>query len=72
VAGVPRKVQVLTLVTLVTLHCSPSNIAISVSEVDAAGYSPAVPRLRDQSRERFGSAPLRMIGLWMHERRNRF
>ena len=35
--------------TLVTLDCRPFDIARSVSEVDAAVYSPAVLRLRDQS-----------------------
>jgi len=35
--------------TLVTLDCTPFDIATSVSETDAAVYSPAVLRLRDQS-----------------------
>ncbi len=37
--------------TLVTLDCRPFAIAVSVSETDAAVYSPAVLRLRDQSWE---------------------
>ena len=35
-------------VTLVTLDCTPFDIASSVSDVDSAVYSPAVLRLRDQ------------------------
>jgi hypothetical protein len=38
--------------TLVTVDCRPFDIAMSVSEVDAAVYSPAVLRLRSQSWER--------------------
>jgi hypothetical protein len=38
-------------VTLVTLDCRPFDIATSVSEADAAVYSPTVLRLRAQSRE---------------------
>ncbi len=35
--------------TQVTLDCGPFDIATSVSETDAAVYSPAVKRLQDQS-----------------------
>ena len=41
-----RQERVLTDATLVTLDCRPFDIAVSVSETDAAVYSPAVLRLR--------------------------
>jgi hypothetical protein len=42
--------------TLVTLDCTPFDIATSVSEADAAVYSPAVLRLRGQSWESVAEA----------------
>jgi hypothetical protein len=46
--------RVVARLTLVTLDCRPFDIAMSVSETDAAVYSPAVLRLRDQARATIG------------------
>ena len=46
----PRAVPCLTLVTL---KCTPADIAMSVVEHGGLVYSPAVLRLRGQSREQF-------------------
>ena len=48
-----RAGDVVARLTLVTLDCRPFDIAMSVSEVRAAVYSPTVLRLRDQSLVRF-------------------
>ena len=44
----PLRLSAVPYVTLVTLDCTPFDIASSVSDAGSAVYSPAVLRLRDQ------------------------
>jgi hypothetical protein len=49
----PQRLSEATFVTLVTIDCTRSDIAMSVSAAAGEVYSPPVLRLQDQPRDRF-------------------